>query len=62
MEIDEIHVPEALNKNELNRKSFFSDREEAFLIASAPKAKFSLGLQYNMRKLGWAHTSPTLEM
>ncbi|MEO5889205.1 MAG: TonB-dependent receptor [Ferruginibacter sp.] len=53
MEIDAIHVPAALNSNTLNRKTFFSDREEAFLLASAPKAKFSLSLDYNIAKLGF---------
>jgi iron complex outermembrane receptor protein len=52
MTIDAIHVPAALNSTELNRKTFFSDREEAFLLASAPDIKFSLGLEYNMNKFG----------
>ncbi|MEP7109514.1 MAG: TonB-dependent receptor [Ferruginibacter sp.] len=53
MKIDAIHVPAALNSNTINRKTFFSDREEAFLLASAPKAKFSLSLEYNINKLGF---------
>ncbi|MDI9363936.1 MAG: TonB-dependent receptor [Flavobacterium sp.] len=52
MTIDEIHVPTALNSTPLNRKTFFSDREEAFLIASAPKAKFTLNIDYTAGKLG----------
>lgn len=52
MTIDEIHVPTALNSTKLNRKTFFSDREEAFLIASAPKAKFTLNIDYTVGKLG----------
>lgn len=52
MTIDEIHVPDALNSTELNRKTFFSDREEAFLVASAPNTKYSLGLEYNVNKFG----------
>ena len=35
------------------RKTFYSDREEAFLKASAPKSKFSLGLDYTMQKFGF---------
>ena len=53
MKIDAIHVPEALNSNTLNKKTFFSDREEAFLLASAPKSKFTLSLEYNINKLGF---------
>jgi iron complex outermembrane recepter protein len=52
MQIDEIHVPAKLDDNYLHRKTFFSDREEAFLIASAPKAKFSLNLDYSVNKFG----------
>jgi iron complex outermembrane receptor protein len=52
MTIDAVHVPAALNGTELNRKTFFSDREEAFLLASAPKIKFSLGPEYDMHKVG----------
>ena len=51
--IDDIHVPSALNDNTLHRKTFYSDREEAFLKASAPNAKFSLGLDYTMNKVGF---------
>jgi len=52
MKIDKISVPASLNGNYRQRKTFFSDREEAFLRASAPKAKFSLSLSYNIKKLG----------
>jgi iron complex outermembrane receptor protein len=51
--IDDIHIPSALNDIPLHRKTFYSDREEAFLKASAPKGKFSLGLDYTMNKLGF---------
>ena len=51
--IDAIHVPPALDDNTDHRKTFYSDREEAFLKASAPKAKFSLGLDYTKDKLGF---------
>ena len=50
--IDEIHVPYALNDSKLHQKTFYSDREEAFLKASAPKGKFSLGLDYTVNKIG----------
>lgn len=50
MNIDAVNVPEALNDSYVHRKTFFSDREEAFLKASAPKSKFSLNLEYNLDK------------
>ncbi len=50
--IDEIKVPAALNTNEVNKKTFFSDREEAFIKASAPNQKLALSLSYNMNKFG----------
>ena len=52
MNIDAIHVPALLNDTKLHQKTFFSDREEAFLKASAPKSKFSLSLEYDLKKLG----------
>ncbi len=51
--IDDIHVPAALNDSKLHQKTFYSDREEAFLKASAPKGKFSLGLDYSLARLGF---------
>ena len=50
--LDEIHIPAALNGTVLNQKTFFSDREIAFLKASAPSAKFNLSLNYSCGKLG----------
>lgn len=52
MTIDAIHVPVALSSTVLNQKTFFSDREEAFLLASAPNTKFNLSLEYNFNKFG----------
>jgi iron complex outermembrane recepter protein len=52
MTIDAIHVPDALKGTPLNQKTFFSDREEAFLLASAPKQKIALSLEYDWDKLG----------
>ena len=52
MKVDKINVPSALNGTVLNQKTFFSDREEAFLLASAPNTKFNLNLQYNLKKFG----------
>ena len=53
MKLDKINYPSALNKTQLQRKTFYSDREEAFLFASAPKNKFSLGIDYTVKKLGF---------
>jgi iron complex outermembrane receptor protein len=50
--LDKIHIPPILNDTKLHQKTFYSDREEAFLKASAPKSKFSLGLDYNLEKFG----------
>lgn len=44
--IDKINVPSALSSTKLNSKTFYSDREEAFLKASAPNSKLSLGADY----------------
>ena len=52
MKVDEVHVPAALNSNKINQKTFFSDREESFLLASAPDAKFNLNVEYGINKLG----------
>jgi len=52
MKVDAINVPSALNGTVLNQKTFFSDREEAFLLASAPNAKFNLSADYNYSKYG----------
>jgi iron complex outermembrane recepter protein len=53
LEIDEIHVPSTLNDTKLHQKTFYSDREEAFLKASAPKSKFSLGGDFTHDKIGF---------
>jgi iron complex outermembrane receptor protein len=53
IKVDDINIPSILNTNELNRKTFYSDREIAFLKASAPKVKFNLNLAYGCNKLGF---------
>jgi iron complex outermembrane receptor protein len=52
MTVDAIHVPEKLNDSYLHQKTFFSDREEAFLLASAPNSKYALNLEYDINKFG----------
>ncbi|MGC4036730.1 MAG: TonB-dependent receptor [Chitinophagaceae bacterium] len=51
--IDKINYPSAFSGSEAQKRNFYSYREEAFLKASAPKAKFSLGLDYTMSKIGF---------
>lgn len=53
MKVDKINIPAPLDDSYRHRKTFFSDREEAFLLASAPRAKFNLTLNYNMKRLGF---------
>ena len=50
--LDKINVPAVLNGTQLNRKTFYSDREEAFLKASAPSSKISFGIDYTTGALG----------
>ncbi|MBS1918198.1 MAG: TonB-dependent receptor [Bacteroidetes bacterium] len=52
MKIDKINVPTALNDTYFDQQKFYSTREQAFLLASAPKAKFSLSLDYTIKKFG----------
>ena len=52
MKVNQVNVPPTLNTSYRLQKTFFSDREEAFLLASAPKAKFNLNLEYDINKLG----------
>ena len=50
MTVDKINIPDVLNDSYVHRKTFFSDREEAFLKASAPNMKFNLTLDYTFKK------------
>ncbi len=50
--IDKINIPTNLKTTYANQQAFFSTREQAFLKASAPVAKFSLGLDYSVNKFG----------
>jgi len=53
MKVNKTNIPSVLDDSYVHRKTFFSDREEAFLIASAPKAKFAFNTQYHINKLGF---------
>ncbi len=51
MEITSINIPDELAGSEFLRNSFLSDREQAFILASAPKTKYGLNLEYGAGKL-----------
>lgn len=51
MEIDKINVPDRLSGSEFLRQTFLSDREQKFILASAPKMKFAFNLEYSVKKL-----------
>jgi iron complex outermembrane recepter protein len=49
--INDINVPAALATTPLNRKTFFSDREETLMQASAPASKFNANVTYSRNKM-----------
>lgn len=51
MEITSINIPAELSGSDFLRNSFLSDREQAFILASAPETKYALNLEYGMNKL-----------
>jgi iron complex outermembrane recepter protein len=50
--VDKINIPDALSATPENRETFYSQREVAFLVASAPASKFNLSLEYGCKKIG----------
>lgn len=50
MTIDKINIPAKLSGSEDLRQTFLSDREQAFILASAPPQKFSLNAEYGLKK------------
>lgn len=50
MEVDKVNVPVSLDDSYRHRKTFFSDREEAFLLASAPRSKGTMNIEYGIRR------------
>lgn len=50
MSIDKINVPAKLNDTKEHRINFLSDREQKFILASAPPQKFGLNLEYGIGK------------
>jgi iron complex outermembrane recepter protein len=51
MKIDEINIPSKLSGSDFLRKTFLSDREQKFILASAPKMKFAFNFEYGRNKL-----------
>ncbi|MBZ5857974.1 TonB-dependent receptor [Flavihumibacter profundi] len=52
MTIDKVNVPDKLNGTQDLQATFLSEREKAFILASAPNAKFGLTLEHNWEKFG----------
>ncbi|HRI00183.1 MAG TPA: TonB-dependent receptor [Saprospiraceae bacterium] len=52
MSIDKINVPDSLNDNQSREKQFLSDREQAFILASAPNTKMAFTADYRCGKWG----------
>jgi len=50
MTIDKINFPELLDETEALRKAFLSDREQKFILASAPPVKLAATLEYGIRQ------------
>jgi iron complex outermembrane receptor protein len=50
VKIDDVNIPPMLNDSYIHRKSFFSDREEQFLKASAPASKIVFGGEFQKGK------------
>ncbi len=51
IKIDKVNIPSALAVTTLSKKTFYSDREESLLKASAPTSKFTLSGEYGVKKL-----------
>ncbi|MEI9947092.1 MAG: TonB-dependent receptor [Chitinophagaceae bacterium] len=50
MKINKVNTPDKLDDSQDHRSTFFSDRERAFVLASAPKTKFAFNLEYGINK------------
>ncbi|MEO7922568.1 MAG: TonB-dependent receptor [Chitinophagaceae bacterium] len=51
MDIDKINIPAKLSGSEFLKQTFLSDREQKFILASAPKTKFGINLEYGCKDL-----------
>jgi iron complex outermembrane receptor protein len=50
IKINKVNIPSTFSGSASDSANFFSDREQYFLKASAPRSKFSLGLEYGKHK------------
>jgi len=50
MDIDKINVPAKLKNTADLQNTFLTEREQKFILASAPKSKLGLNLEYNIKK------------
>ena len=50
MDIDKINVPEKLSSTQDLRTTFLTEREQKFILASAPNSKFGLNLEHTINK------------
>ncbi len=50
MKINDINVPAKLSGSDFLRQTFLSDREQKFILASAPKMKFGGNYEYSKNK------------
>lgn len=51
MTIDKINVPAKLNDTKDHQATFLTEREQKFILASAPRSKFNLNLEYGMNQV-----------
>lgn len=51
--INKINIPSTFKGSASDSATFFNDREQYFLKASAPKAKFTLSLEYGVKKISF---------
>ena len=50
MTIDKINIPETFNDTITHQKTFLSDREQSFILASAPTKKFIVNIEDKYKK------------
>lgn len=53
MTIDRINVPAKLNDTKDHQATFLTEREQKFILASAPKSKGAINLEYGMNQVAF---------
>lgn len=51
MKINDINIPQKLSGSAFLQQTFLSDREQKFILASAPRMKGALSLEYGVKQL-----------